>query len=472
MKSYYTTAILVCFLFKLASGQVEVLNHPIDLQLIPRNPGTNTAFIEVEGHAHKFKAKNWEAVHVRIWQDNQLIRHEIRPLDFSEADTIHWKASVEVHAGMHQYHVETHAVRGKKWKYLSGAKNVVVGDVIIIHGQSNAETYEGSKEASENKNDFIRVYGCGREDYQFARRWNIAEPVGNRWNEGGAGLWGLKLAKMLVDSFQMPIAIFNGAHGGQFLEFFQRGDREDVGTNYGRLWRRVQESRASDRIRAIFWFQGENDAGSALGTEYYRLAFEKLSQSWHQDFPGLERIYVMQIRQGCGCSTEGTLGIQEGQRRLPGMMSDVQVMSSSGVERHSDDCHYNYKDGYEVFADRLYPLAAHDLYGAPVVPGMYAPDLDKVQYIAPNQLIVTIRQTEDTLTWDEGAEADFRLESAPGVSIVSGRAEGNRLVFTLSGPLPETAHFSYAGRSAGTKPCIRNQRGVPMLNFYYIRIAF
>ena len=83
---------------------------------------------------------------------------------------------------------------------------------------------------------------------------------------------------MLMDDLQIPIAIFNGAHGGQPIEFFQApGDyKTSTSSNYGRMYYRLNKTRLKENVRAILWSQGEaNSFGVGLATQSYINLFKR-----------------------------------------------------------------------------------------------------------------------------------------------------------------------------------------------------
>ena len=85
--------------------------------------------------------------------------------------------------------------------------------------------YSGTSGAYQN--DYLRVYSGGYTNSSSVLsddQWYYAQGDGNENSGGNAGQWGLALAKMLKDQLNIPIAIFNGAHGGQPISFFNRPD--------------------------------------------------------------------------------------------------------------------------------------------------------------------------------------------------------------------------------------------------------
>ena len=96
------------------------------------------------------------------------------------------------------------------------------------------------------QNDYLRVYSGG---YTYSsgvlndNQWYYAQGDGNENSGGNAGQWGLALAKMIKDQLNIPIAIFNGAHGGQPISFFDRPNdyNYSTATNYGRMYHRLEK---------------------------------------------------------------------------------------------------------------------------------------------------------------------------------------------------------------------------------------
>ena len=75
---------------------------------------------------------------------------------------------------------------------------------------------------------------------------------------------------MLQDDLKIPIAIFNGAHGCQPIEFFQAPGNYATSTssNYGRMYYRLNKTGLKANVRGILWSQGEaNSFGSGLATQ-------------------------------------------------------------------------------------------------------------------------------------------------------------------------------------------------------------
>jgi len=63
------------------------------------------------------------------------------------------------------------------------------------------------------------------------------------------------MAQTLVDRYEIPIALLNGAVGGTTIDYHLRNDQDptDLETNYGRLLYRAQAAGIDTRASAILW---------------------------------------------------------------------------------------------------------------------------------------------------------------------------------------------------------------------------
>ena len=118
-------------------------------------------------------------------------------------------------------------------------------------------------------------------------------------------------------------------------------------------------------VRAILWSQGEADSFSnGLSTSAYKIAFNNLKNSWLEDYQLLEKIFIFQTRDcDCGTINEGRKKIKEAQRQLAEDYSNIYIMGTSGISVHSDNCHFPFSNGYELFGDRIFKPLMKSIYG-------------------------------------------------------------------------------------------------------------
>ncbi|MEM7390923.1 MAG: sialate O-acetylesterase, partial [Verrucomicrobiota bacterium] len=367
------------------------------------------------------------------------------------------------------YDFEVCLVQGTVTTVVRTINNVVAGDVYLINGQSNAEARMFGGSANGNQHPFVRSFGV-RDALPSAlldQAWRTAEGD-MQAGPAAVGQWGLRLGRRLFDAHQIPVALLNGARGGQPIDYFQRTDASHIAlnNNYGRLLFRAQQAGVADRIRGVFWYQGESDGANGPAHES---GFIALYNDWLENYPGLERVYLHQIRVGCALITKNDVDLRDRQRRLPDAFPGMTVLSTTGLNGH-DGCHFSYANGYESIGDHLFDLLNRDFYGSPDRPNIEAPNIASVVFGDPvrTSLIVRTRNPTDHLVFDPGAELDF-LVAGSGVTVVGGAAEGNRIRLGLSADGVGSTGLTYTGH-IGAGPWVTNVAGVGLLTFSRVPI--
>src|SRR5690606_2404341 len=112
-------------------------------------------------------------------------------------------------------------------------------------------------------------------------------------------------------------------------------DSEDVTRTYNRLRYRAIQAGVAETVRALFFYQGEGDNEKA---DRHAEGFATLREDWADDYPGIERFYITQVRPGCGI-TATNLALRDVQRRFGDTYPITSVMASNGLEGH-DGCHF------------------------------------------------------------------------------------------------------------------------------------
>ncbi len=440
-------------------GPTVVLSaFPKDLQVYPRDLSTNTALVPIAGIV---ETPGQDSVILNVYRDNALVGTFTQALVYN-SDGAAFSFAPEIVAELANYEFELYSKAGATEVLIKRAEYVVAGDVYLINGQSNAfaKRQVGSATANTNQGQFLRSFG--RRDFDIAKieadlDWHLAEGDGY-WGPGAVGQWALRMGRLLVDTYQIPIAIINGAHGGKNITFFPRNDANpgDMETNYGRLLFRVQQAGVADSVRAMLWYQGEADGGRA---EAHENGVIDLYYDWQEDYPNLEKIYTHQIRNSTCISFN--LDLFERQRLLD-RFDKLEVMSTTAVDGH-DGCHFVYDEGYELIGEHMFNLIARDLYGSTNTQNIDPPYIQAAYRNGSNEVVLAMRDPDDTLLWEAGAEADFGLEGT-SATVVGGSIDGNLIRLALSGDGSSATHVSYSGHSyAG--PWVMNSNGVGLLEF-------
>jgi len=438
---------------------VAFTDLPAPMQLVPRDVATNLGTVAVGGSV---ATSGYDSVIVEVSREGTLAQ-TLRASLCSQAQPDPFDIEVEIPAELASFDFDIYLAAGDSRVLVQEVDDVVSGDVLIIQGQSNAVANMYSGDANANQGPFLRSFGTQSEDPTASAAdsdWHLAD--GNTiGGPGSVGQWGLRMARLLIDAYQVPVAILNGARGGMPISYFQRNDADptDIATNYGRLLARARRSGVDLGVRAILFYQGESDGADADG---HRDGFVAVYEDWLEDFPTVERVYVTQVRNGCGGPTPE---LRDLQRRLADAYDGISVMSTTGLDGH-DGCHFAYENGYRNLGERYAAMLARDLYGGDDLPDIEPPNPSRAYFSATDGSEVTLvmRNESDALEWDAGAEQHFVLEGA-AVTVQSGLVAGSTVVLTLSGDGRSATGLSYIGHS-GAGPWVTNAGGVGLLAFY------
>ena len=425
---------------------------PLGSAVIPRDIETNEGTARFGG---TLASAGWGEVVAELVADEAVVGSAFQ-LVCSEPPFA-FEVDLPVPAERTSFELRLSAGVGDEREPILSVPDVVAGDVYIVQGQSNAVSSQSNGDANVNQGPFIRTFD-GAE-------WTMANGNAGGENSGtGIGQWPIRMSSVLSEAHDIPIAVINAANGGQPIGFFARNDDDptDAATNYGRLLTRIRAARLEEGIRAILWYQGESDGANFAG---HRDGFLALVEDWQADYGPVERIYVTQIRAGCGGDLIGT---QEVQRTLPDEFDEMTVMSTTALDGH-DGCHYAYAEGYEELGNRYAGLLGRDLYDETPANDVQPPNPDSAQFAAGGtQIVLTMRNAESEITWEDGAQADFRLEGSP-VTVISGAAEGNAVTLTLSGDGSAATGLTYLGRT-GAGQWVTNENGIGLLEFLALPI--
>lgn len=440
--------------------------YPLSKQLYPRNLTTNKAQVTVEGMDIGRIAKN-DSVKVFLYKNTTLQKIHSLPLSYVN-DTAKFSIPVEINAELSNYSFKTYIKKSLTETLISAADSVVAGDAFIINGQSNAEAQLYSGSASTNAHSFIRVYGSGSDvSPYYTKKWYEANPDGNNLKAGNIGQWGIRLARLILDKEQIPVAFLNGARSGMEISYFQRNDAAPttITTNYGRLLLRAREAGLSNAFRALFWYQGESDGITKKSNSYYKSQFNALYADWKVDYPSLERFYSFQIKNACsGGTPESSAVIQEAQVQLSKELPNLSIMSTVGGNNASaTNCHFEYLNGYKLFGDWMYQLVSRDIYKRPAVKQIDAPRIKSVSLISADTILIT---TADSLVLETGVESSFQLyNNAVTVKKVL-ISDVTNLKLALTAPLTKLDSLTMYGCACVDFPIIKNKLGIGMLRFY------
>ncbi len=437
-------------------SQVSYMKIPLNNQLVARNTD-DKGIVLFEGKVDRTGCPDYQTIQIDIKRNGILYDSIIQVLDYVD-DIASFSFNIEIEAELANYSFEVDAILDgipSSVLPVGYGNDIVAGDVYIIQGQSNAVAKKRSGSSDDSIDSFIRVYANGTDQNDNLlnnNKWYIAQGDSYLNTDGNTGQWGLKLAKLIVDSESIPIAIFNGARGARWIDYFQKNYDESTKptNNYERLLYRLDTTDLKNNVKAVFWSQGENLNNIYSIDDYYN-AFISLKNSWLNDYPNIEKFYIFQTINGCNNYQGSTnfdrlMYTKEAQRKLASENTDINIMTVDELVQSSDDCHFNFINGYEEFAIRIFELVKRDLYG--IDSGEIEPPNITDAYLTDETNLI-IKTDASSLSMNNNANNNFQLENAGGVIIKHIEVIGSDIVFTLSDYPGSNASISNLGENPG-----------------------
>jgi Carbohydrate esterase, sialic acid-specific acetylesterase len=458
---------ILCFR-EAARGQVTFQDAPVKNRLYARDPAKDSGDVAFQGTVNKTGA-NYQEIRIKAYRNGTALPTATQKLTFS-GNNASFTMAYRIMAELANYKFEIAGFDGTAETIVRSADSIVAGDVFIVQGQSNAEAHSfDNTSAKANVSPYIRVYGSSNPDTYYTD-WKVGQGDDGMNSVANTGQWELRMARQIVENQKIPVAIFNGNHSGQPISFFQRTDAnpENTANNYGRLLRRLKATGMTNKVRAIFWVQGENN--STMSTANYKTAFATLRQDWLADYPSTERIYLFQLRNGCisseaGMTVAGMANILEAERQLALELPNIENMSMSAQTHDAGTvCHYPFPKGYELMGNNIYRLVARDFYG---VDGdnIEPPAIKFAEASGAQEITLIMKNILDTLTWNAGSQSEFEVTGG-SAKVTAGSAAGNKVKLTLSGSASNVTAITFLGHSeVPPEPLVLNLNGVGALHF-------
>ncbi len=374
-------------------------------------------------------------------------------------DTALFNNSFPIPAELHEYQVNVASITNGIQTNDTTINALVAGDVYVADGQSNALAgmRDGSS-ANINKSEFIRVFGnsdSSTAGLMANLKWFQGEGDGFFLENGHAGQWELRMARLMVDSLKIPIAVFNNGCGGTPISYYERPANYKTYpySNYGRLYFRLKYTGMLKQRRGHYVEPGvETDAINGTSTPTYMQEFDTLRKSFIEDFPGFTHLYIFQTRFGCTATIPNTMNVKEAQREEAVKHdTNLEILSTSALWADSGDCHFDYVGGYEIFGNRIYNLIARDVYGITPAREIDAPMVTNA-YLTDSTTLVVTENADSLIEHNPGKHIDnYEIENANSANIDSIYLHKNKIIFKLSkypGSLMTVSYLAQFGDSA------------------------
>lgn len=377
--------------------------------------------------------------------------------------------------------------------------DILVGDVWLIGGQSNAEISLAEYPTMLPKIKFddtkpLRIFMQGAR-YVIDHRSEAAEPCDDivnpawRWKKAdrsaGAAFSALGwfFANRILEETGVPIGMISVAASGAKINEFMPQKLVDkykyrMGGNVGpsEFYNALVHPFAGLRFKAMIFFQGESEgypAANPQAKNYSRdftALMDEYRAEWGFDFP----VYNVQLSD---YSTKGaSFSPNSGQVRAQQYtayrnMTGVRLIPSYDLGSEEGDPNYMHPPYKKELADRIAALALADMYGIGSADDALAPEFEEIT-ISEDKTYVTVKFSRV----GEG------LISSKGDNVVSGfiigtlgkqhAAEAEIIskdtvkVYVPSGAKLSGVGFMSVAHMTKGEPLLFNSNGLPALAFY------
>jgi hypothetical protein len=314
---------------------------PEEFQLFPRG-NDDSATVSIAGSIYHL---GFDSIYVLQFKNDFPLTRMSQPLTYNSGRA-DFAFSPRLHAELSEYRFEVHLVAGTFDSLIALRDSIACGDIFLMDGQGFAspgfiiDTF---------RSEYCRTFGVKQGEDLRDTFWLDSDPAVGAVDE--------RIQQDLLSFIRVPSCSIDEALGGTNIEDHFRNDsnKYDLRTIYGRTLYRTTKSGMLGAVKVMFWLQG--NANYAPG--YYQ-KFLKLYNSWKEDYPNLQKVYLLQNRPN-SCYF-GNIDMRDVQRAMEDSIPSVEPVAAAAIP-YNDGCHY-YDDGYRALGDRFYQEFARDFYGA------------------------------------------------------------------------------------------------------------
>ena len=457
---------------------------------IPPHPAPDSIYSAIPKHL-QFFAREWDdsaavnisgniydagfdSIYVECQKDGVIFRRLSMPLKYEDGKA-HFSFAPRIHAELSEYSFLLALKSQTEDKRIGFRDSIVCGDVYLINGQSNSIANNLGY-----TNEFFRTYGHNFSQNPADTLWEIASTDVSFGGGAQAGSIGVRLQELIMNTYHIPICIINGGVGGTSITLHQRDklNPENLSTIYGSMLYRVNKSGLAKKAKALLWYQGESDVYTG-----YADYFKSLYSFWRDDYPNLQKIYVVQVRPGCTAGFGAD--VRDFLRTVQDSFPDVESFSTMGIVGH-DGCHFA-PEGYSQIGDQIFKLVARNFYGSSDNSQIRSPNIVQAYYTSSSHTRIGLRFapydtrfviSNDTVIGGVIAKIkDYFYLNDTGQVVESVSTHDNRIFLDLKQPssaklityLPDKYYDNTTIIYEG--PWLTNTRGVGAFSFYHVPIV-
>ena len=153
---------------------------------------------------------------------------------------------------------------------------------------------------------------------------------------------------------------------------------------------------------------------------------------------------------------------------------NIFIMPTTGMQLHSDNCHFPFNNGYEKFATRIFPILINEIYGIATQDQILPPMVTDISF---TDNIVELTTDAESLVQNSSINSylinklneDFIFSDG---SVITGfEINANKLIFQLSQTPSDNTKLSLIGISSYIQDNITNISGLEIIPFSDICIS-
>ena len=153
--------LILCFALS-STAQLTLIQSPASKAFIPQNKSTRSAEVQLSGEVDQ---NTYTHINIKVYRGTTLISNSRQNLNFINGIAT-FKQKVYLKTGKYLYSLRYELTGGST--YTHTIDDILVGDVYLIQGQSNAVAASYNPFNTNYYSDYLRSFGTANPNLQFA----------------------------------------------------------------------------------------------------------------------------------------------------------------------------------------------------------------------------------------------------------------------------------------------------------------